>query len=487
MTIPNRRDTMRERMLRYLEGALSDVEVVEFNRCLREDPSLKREFAEILIQRAQLVEIGKEMKEVRRVSPKRRRSPAVWMSIAASLAIIVGSAIFVPWRARQAPERVRAVLAATVSGAAVEREGKRIPAEEGMVLLVGDAVVTTGMKDASSVKLTYPDEKTELLVDANTRFRLLDEKQGKRYRLESGKIEAIVAKQPAGRPMEIVTRHAEVEIAGTRFTLAVSPEKSRLDVAKGLVRMRSLDGGNRIDVAEGCVAEAGPGIVLAAKALSSAPAPARAQPLRVWTFKSPEASKDIPVVNGSWRWVPDGGPDGKGCMEMETVEMVLNLGLTRNRTPFMSEVEYQLVWPPNNTKSTFCLIWSWSNTESTAFLTNIWERKVMKSSSDFGKWVSVTGYITDRWVDTWMFNKRNCFDMFWTTDRSRLEFYVRGPGRVRINKITVTPIDASQLPDVSLYLNAVEKIAPEKRKGLVALPGLPSIGPSKSAAVHFYP
>lgn len=36
---------------------------------------------------------------------------------------------------------------------------------------------------------------------------------------------------------------------------------------------------------------------------------------RTWDFNAPDATKDIKVVSGSWHWVPNGGPDGSGCME----------------------------------------------------------------------------------------------------------------------------------------------------------------------------
>ena len=53
-------DTIRPRMLRYLDGDLPQEDTAELNESLRHRPDLRREFAELLYEHAILAELSKE-------------------------------------------------------------------------------------------------------------------------------------------------------------------------------------------------------------------------------------------------------------------------------------------------------------------------------------------------------------------------------------------------------------------------------------------
>lgn len=93
------------------------------------------------------------------------------------------------------------------------------------------SVVELRFRDGSIVSTAGPGVLT-----------IADEGQKKLY-LRSGVLSADVTKQPAGRPMIVVTPTARLEILGTRFDVMVNPERSKVSVRQGLVRaVRSSDG-----------------------------------------------------------------------------------------------------------------------------------------------------------------------------------------------------------------------------------------------------
>lgn len=77
------------------------------------------------------------------------------------------------------------------------------------------------------------------------------------FHVAQGSVEIQAAKQPADRPMVVTTPHAQARVLGTRFTLTVGAESTRVDVAEGCVRLAR--GGAAVEVAAGFGAVAGPG------------------------------------------------------------------------------------------------------------------------------------------------------------------------------------------------------------------------------------
>src|SRR5262249_35617449 len=72
--------------------------------------------------------------------------------------------------------------------------------------------------------------------------------KGKRLELLTGKLEATVARQSLFRPMKVTTPQAEARVLGTRFSLIVADNASRLDVTAGQVRFTRLSDGRSVKV-----------------------------------------------------------------------------------------------------------------------------------------------------------------------------------------------------------------------------------------------
>ena len=102
--------------------------------------------------------------------------------------------------------------------------------------------------------LEYPDH-TRLELGAATTLTLTASEGGparKRVALEAGSMLAEVAPQPAGQPMVVASARGELRVTDTRLLLAsASPERSRLDLARGQGMVFGADGvGVRIDAGQ---------------------------------------------------------------------------------------------------------------------------------------------------------------------------------------------------------------------------------------------
>jgi hypothetical protein len=135
-------------------------------------------------------------------------------------------------------------------GAAIETpEGVR-PAARGDRIAAGTSVRVPG---AGHLLLAL-DTGTRLRVGASSRVRLTALGATQRFDIESGTLEADVAKVPLGGRFIVATADAEVEVKGTRFDVAVAPTPSacapfartQVMVQEGVVAVRFAGGEVRL-------------------------------------------------------------------------------------------------------------------------------------------------------------------------------------------------------------------------------------------------
>jgi hypothetical protein len=110
--------------------------------------------------------------------------------------------------------------------------------------------------EGTTVVICFAPEQTRITLSPGTEFKLTAVSHVKRFDLFLGKVDASVAPQRPFRPMILKTPQAEARVVGTRFTLTVKTNSTRLDVAEGMVRfMRRSDeqfvrvGGNHFAIA----------------------------------------------------------------------------------------------------------------------------------------------------------------------------------------------------------------------------------------------
>jgi hypothetical protein len=139
---------------------------------------------------------------------------------------------------------------ADVEGAAIEAPDGARPATLGDRIAAGTSVRVPG----SGHLLLALDTGTRLRVGASSRVRLTALGATQRFDVESGTLEAEVAKVPLGGRFIVATGDAEVEVKGTRFEVAVVPTPSscapfartQVTVQEGVVVVRFAGGEVRL-------------------------------------------------------------------------------------------------------------------------------------------------------------------------------------------------------------------------------------------------
>ncbi|MBN1674762.1 MAG: FecR domain-containing protein [Kiritimatiellae bacterium] len=173
---------------------------------------------------------GRHGEEYARGSARRVRRRA-WLALAAALLVAVGL-----YRYQQGllvlPGQEHAWLAGG-PGVSVRRGQRQIQTTRNTPLLSGDEIAVAQGCRAS---VRYPREATSLDLAENSRA-VLYEQDGKRIRLEAGRLAASVAPQPAGRELVLVTAHASVTVKGTRLEIERLPDRTRVDVREGTVEV----------------------------------------------------------------------------------------------------------------------------------------------------------------------------------------------------------------------------------------------------------
>jgi hypothetical protein len=131
------------------------------------------------------------------------------------------------------------------TGLSLERAGHAFAAQAGVRLQAGDILHTPNNVTAS---ITFSPEQTRLTLQPGTELKLLALLRGKRFTLGAGRLEASVARQRPLHPMIIATPHAKARVLGTRFSLWVKTNSTRLDVSEGNVRLTSGGDGSAVQV-----------------------------------------------------------------------------------------------------------------------------------------------------------------------------------------------------------------------------------------------
>ncbi len=147
-----------------------------------------------------------------------------------------------PARASAAQGTVRCVIAGT---------------EELRELSLGDELqsgmqITVGHE--GSFAFTFDNESTMIEMKNNTSLSLESvgtPTEGKVLHVGYGRVSAVVAPQPEGRPMRVTTPHAAMEVLGTAFDISFSRRTTRLDVREGTVKLSSKHDGTSLQVIAG--------------------------------------------------------------------------------------------------------------------------------------------------------------------------------------------------------------------------------------------
>jgi ferric-dicitrate binding protein FerR (iron transport regulator) len=269
---------IEELTFKWLDDELTDEEAAELEQLLASGPAARAEYASCcdveasLRSRAEDFDVSaRTMARIRCLAPRpvapaapvpvqpaqpRRRRTAVWLRLAASLAVLGVVGALLLKRLRPDPQSnpsgiVSAAISQVEAEVVVSREGRDIQPRPGFILLDGD---TIQVAPSALAVVTYTDG-SRLVLSADTQATLhtgtgTDASGSKLVELARGNMTAHVRKQPAGCPVIVHTPTANVTVHGTRFSLLAESRSTRLDVVEGSVGLERTSDGAAVQVAK---------------------------------------------------------------------------------------------------------------------------------------------------------------------------------------------------------------------------------------------
>jgi len=257
-----------ELVLKHLDG-VATVSESEMLRTALEDPTGREAAVKALVLTAQLMRIGR-MQAARAGTARAAAGPARLALFASALAAAAALLVFAGRLALRGPAEgpPRPALASVrgrveIAGASGSRE-----ATPGTSLCPGETLRTGA---DSSARLLYDDGSS---LELGERSEASLAPAG--IRLAVGSLRGDVVRRDATRELVVTTPHAEARILGTLFKIEVHGDSTRLDVEIGRVRLVRTQDGESVDVGDGEMAVAAPGVELVARAIFGAGADGRA-------------------------------------------------------------------------------------------------------------------------------------------------------------------------------------------------------------------
>jgi hypothetical protein len=263
-----------ERLLNgSVDGELSDVDEAALQTLLRDDPGARRRYLQFMQLHADLhwdhgasaaLMIGPENRstmDARRSGPHAAKRVDGWMMLAIAVGTLAAGwllplAYFV---AGNHGNKV-APTAPTIARVETTQGTVSFRSDRGELLMLngrGQALSagTLVLEGESSVAQWRFLDGTLITVSGDSEISFSDDVE-KLLRVRQGTLTAEVEPQPAGAPLIVETPTARVDVLGTVFTLAAEPDKTRINVTEGRVRLKRLVDGETIEVSgeRSCVA-----------------------------------------------------------------------------------------------------------------------------------------------------------------------------------------------------------------------------------------
>lgn len=206
-------------------------------------------------------------------------------------------------------------------------------------------------------------------------------------------------------------------------------------------------------------------------------------PRTSWNFNTAADAADLALEIGSrWHWVADGGPDGSGCVETDTRKFAVNLDTPAEKLPLKVTLCYQSR-PPRYDETGWMIWMLWSRHNGISDFWNIAPQNIGPVDKEM-PWMEGTFYVTEKFI---MLRSGVARHLFVHERRPGAQLQLGVQGKQRIDDLRIDPLDPKELPDVSVYLDALAKIPLAERKGMKVLPELPCPVKGQKVEVHFFP
>ncbi|MBN1670948.1 MAG: FecR domain-containing protein [Kiritimatiellae bacterium] len=282
-----------EQIQAYIADELGEGQTDELLARLRSEPALRRAWVGTIRNESLLWEFGSERRfsilasaiGATEADPRMRPAPAGtdltrrirpagagqlppgrWtrrlMALAAS--VLIGLGLFVSWYLNRLPALAEGIATITHAAGAVHRVhgGVRTAARAQTPLFGGDSLLAAGPQGLARV--AYGSAVIELGPDTAVVFEPEPGRTGRHLRVGAGTIEADIEPPIDARGMAVLTPHAAIRVTGTRFTVRVNAESTRVDLSRGRLEVTNLLKNESFLLQQGHYAVIGPQTVVAA-------------------------------------------------------------------------------------------------------------------------------------------------------------------------------------------------------------------------------
>jgi ferric-dicitrate binding protein FerR (iron transport regulator) len=250
---------MDELFLRYWDNSLTSAEAAELDRWLADDPAMRDQFNELVMQTVAICECHAVSRpgsaSVGGARAWSRRQVIGWSGLAAG---VVASAVLGlrQWGGEPAPRPVNRATLASASGAVRVGVGAGAgePARSGQDLLPGETITTEGPN--SSARLNLPDGSVIVLV-GDTAMTVSG--RGRGLVLDRGTATADIRYQEShAEPVSLATAYLTLpRLSGVVMTLGQVLKASEVEVHQGRVTVATPSGERLADVMRGEVLTVG--------------------------------------------------------------------------------------------------------------------------------------------------------------------------------------------------------------------------------------
>ena len=193
-----------------------------------------------------------------------------------------------------------------------------------------------------------------------------------------------------------------------------------------------------------------------------------------WTFNSGPPEDVRPIGGATWKYIPNGGSDRSGCMELGNGKFEAILKIPVPALPI--KVSFRSI-----PKAMAMVGVGWDPVRKGAIFLNAGPKSITVKA---GEWVKTDVFITAATVDRWHGNQRLALETIVPADGAQLLLWANAPQR--IDDLEITSITAAEVPDVSKYLAYIDGIEPARRVGRVILPHAPSANKSEPLIIDFF-
>jgi RNA polymerase sigma-70 factor, ECF subfamily len=206
-----------------------------------------------------------------------------------------------------------------------------------------------------------------------------------------------------------------------------------------------------------------------------------------WNFNTPGVPPQFKAKLGDVTYVPGGGPDKDGCLQMSGIlsEMVIDVPISN----FPVRVSYRAraIHLKGGTEAVIRTLWF--PCDDVVLFRNQWPPSLTDTMVDVsvggGIWRSWVNYQTDTYAYLWCDGEGIDFTPGRIHADGRISIVCTGDHQ--LDDLEIRSIAVEDLPDAGEYLRAIERIPKEQRRGMVALPGLKMAVPGKQVIAEFYP